>query len=217
MRAMIDEDLVRAHRERAMTPDRPVFRGTSQNPDVFFQGRETVNPFYDEGRDLVQAAMDRFAELTGRSVPPVRLRRRPEDAERVIVLMGSGIARPRSRSSTWSRSGEKVGMIKVRLFRPFALALLFAALPRTAKSMAVLDRTKEPGATASRCTRTCVTALARRWPPAPWATRCRVVGGRYGLSSKEFTPAMVKACSTSSPRTSRRTLHRRHHDDVSGS
>jgi len=193
MRAMIDEQAVAAHRSRALTPDRPVLRGTAQNPDVFFQARETVNPFYDRCPQIVQAVMDRFAKLTGREYHLFDYVGAP-DAERVIIIMGSGAEVGHEAVEYLTRKGEKVGLLKVRLYRPFAPEYLFKALPSTVQAIAVLDRTKEPGAGGEPLYKDVVTALGEacasgQRPPAVK----RIVGGRYGLSSKEFTPAMVKA------------------------
>ena len=186
MRAMIDDELVLAHRRRAMTPEKPVLRGTSQNPDVYFQGRETVNPYYLRCPEIVQQAMDRFAEVTGRRY---RLFDYVGDdqAERVIVLMGSGAEAAHECVEALRRNGEKVGMVKVRLYRPFSMERFVEALPETVKSIAVLDRTKEPGSAGEPMYLDCVNAVVET------RRRIRVVGGRYGLSSKDFTPAMAKA------------------------
>ncbi len=192
IRAMIDEDLVRAHRARGLTPDAPVMRGTAQNPDVYFQGRETVNPFYLACPGIVQRTMDRFAALTGRQYRLVDYAGAP-DAERVIVLMGSGAETAEETALFLAGQGEKVGVLKVRLYRPFDADALLAALPRSVRSIAVLDRTKEPGATGEPLYLDVLSALmeadTESWP----GNFPRVIGGRYGLSSKEFTPGMVKA------------------------
>ncbi len=192
VRAMIDEELITALRERAMTPDRPIIRGTSQNPDVYFQGRETVNPYYQRLPGIVQAVMDRFAKLTGRQYKLFDYVG-AEDAERVIVLMGSGAGAGEETVRHLTARGEKVGLLKVHLFRPFAPELLLQALPTSATRIAVLDRTKEPGADGEPLYKDVVTALAQAAAVGDIAVMPRVVGGRYGLSSKEFTPAMVKA------------------------
>ncbi|MGZ4132898.1 MAG: pyruvate:ferredoxin (flavodoxin) oxidoreductase, partial [Actinomycetota bacterium] len=195
LRAMIDDKLVRAHRERALSPERPMLRGTAQNPDVFFQAREACNPFYLAVPDAVQATMDQLGGLTGR---PYRLFDYVGDpqAERVVVLMGSGAGAVEETVDTLRGEGEKVGMVKVRLFRPFSPAALVAALPDSVRSIAVLDRTKEPGAPGEPLYQDVVTALAEEVGGGR-ATFVRgmprVIGGRYGLSSKEFTPAMAKA------------------------
>jgi pyruvate-ferredoxin/flavodoxin oxidoreductase len=184
MRAMIDEDLVRAHRERALNPDDPVIRGTAQNPDTFFQSMETRNPYYMAMPDCVQRAMDRFAKITGRHYhlfDYVGAR----DAEKVIIMMGSGAEVAHECVEHLVERGEKVGLVKVRLFRPFSAERLLEALPATVRSIAVLDRCKEPGANGEPLYKDVVEALANR-------PEIMVVGGRYGLSSKDFTPAMVK-------------------------
>ena len=153
LRAMIDEDLVSAHRLRALSPDRPMIRGTAQNPDVYFQGRETVNPYYLACPTIVQNAMDKFAKLVGRQYRLFDYVGAP-DAERIIVMMGSGAEVAHEAVEALVAKGEKVGLLKVRLYRPFAVEAFVASLPASVKSIAVLDRTKEPGATASRCTAT---------------------------------------------------------------
>ncbi|KRT77579.1 MAG: pyruvate flavodoxin/ferredoxin oxidoreductase domain-containing protein [Armatimonadetes bacterium CSP1-3] len=194
LRALLPEDLIEAHRRRALTPDRPVLRGTAQNPDTFFQAREAINPFYLAAPEIVQRTMDRFAEVTGRSYRLFDYVGHPE-AERVIVLMGSG-AETVHETVEWLRGHEeKVGLLKVRLYRPFAAADFIAALPRTVQAIAVLDRTKEPGALGEPLYLDVVTTLreAGEDGTAPFAADPKVIGGRYGLSSKEFTPAMVIA------------------------
>jgi pyruvate-ferredoxin/flavodoxin oxidoreductase len=185
MLAMLDENLVRAHRERALSPDRPFLRGSAQNPDVFFQAREAANPFYLAVPDIVQKHMDRFAELTGRSYHLFDYVGAP-DAERVIVMMGSGCGAVED--TLGALAGEKIGLLKVRLYRPFDVASFLEALPESVRSIAVLDRAKEPGAIGEPLYQDVVTALVEGG-----RTGVRVIGGRYGLSSKEFTPAMVKA------------------------
>jgi pyruvate-ferredoxin/flavodoxin oxidoreductase len=194
MRAMIPEELVAAHRQRAMTPDRPVLRGTAQNPDVFFQAREACNPFYARCADATQAVMDRFAEVVGRRYRLFEYHGAP-DAERVVVLMGSSCDTAQEAVDYLNAHGEKVGLLKVRLFRPFDVKRFAEALPPTLKALAVLDRTKEPGAVGEPLYLDCQTAVMEALSNG-WATFSglpKVVGGRYGLSSKEFTPAMVKA------------------------
>jgi len=186
MRAMIDEDLVRAHRERAMTPDRPFIRGTAQNPDVFFQAREACNSYYLAAPTIVQNAMDKFAKVVGRQYHLFDYVGAP-DAERVLIMMGSGAEVAHECVDALVAAGEKVGLLKVRLYRPFAVETFVAALPASAKSLAVLDRTKEPGATGEPLYCDVVTALVEM------GVAKKVIGGRYGLASKEFTPAMVKA------------------------
>jgi pyruvate-ferredoxin/flavodoxin oxidoreductase len=195
LRALLDEPLVRAHRERALSPTRPVLRGSAQNPDVFFQAREAANPFYAGVPDAVQDAMDRLAARTGRAYRSFDYVGDPE-AERVLVLMGSGCGAAEEAVVDLAGRGEKVGLVKVRLFRPFSAEALVAALPPTIRGIAVLDRTKEPGALGEPLYQDVVTALAEEVGAgrARFAGGMpRVTGGRYGLSSKEFTPAMAKA------------------------
>jgi pyruvate-ferredoxin/flavodoxin oxidoreductase len=187
LRAMIDDELVRAHRARALSPEHPVLRGSAQNPDVFFQARETVNPFYTAVPDIVQKAMDKFAKLTGRSYHLFDYIGAP-DAERVVIIMTSGGETAEATVRYLMAKGDKVGVIRVRLYRPFSGEHFLNALPKTVKSIAVLDRTKEPGAAGEPLYLDVVNALFE-------GNRkdIKVIGGRYGLSSKEFTPAMVKA------------------------
>jgi len=193
IRRMIDSNLVRAHRERALTPDRPVMRGTAQNPDVFFQSRERVNPYYQETPATVQEMMDVFAALVGRRYHLFDYTG-AMDAERVIVMMGSGCETAEETVHALRESGEKVGLVKVRLFRPFSAEHLIAALPPTVKKIAVLDRTKEPGGAGEPLYQDVITAIAESTMSGEthFIHSPRVVGGRYGLASKEFTPAMVK-------------------------
>ena len=191
LHAMIDDNLVRAHRERAMSPNRPILRGTAQNPDVFFQAREAINPFYRACPTIVQNVMDRFAQRTGRAYRLFDYYGAP-DAERVVILMGSGAGAAEETVEVLQARGEKVGMLKVRLFRPFAAETFLAALPRTVKSIAVLDRTKEPGAIGEPLYQDVLSVYAERIACGVATSMPRVIGGRYGLSSKEFTPAMVK-------------------------
>ncbi len=189
LRAMIDDSLIAAHRARALSPDHPVVRGTAQNPDTYFQARETVNPYYAACPQIVQATMDQFAALTGRSYKLYEYYGAP-DADRVIVIMGSGAETVHETIDYLNARGEKLGVLKVRLFRPFAAALFADALPKSVRAIAVLDRTKEPGSGGEPLYLDVVNALYENWGSAPLP---RIVGGRYGLSSKEFTPAMVKA------------------------
>jgi len=193
IRAMIDDEDVIAHRARAMTPDRPVLRGTAQNPDVFFQGRETVNAYYDACPGIVQQVMDRFAKVVGRRYNLFDYVGAP-DAERVVVLMGSGAEAAHEAVEYFVAQGEKIGVIKVRLYRPFSTKAFVEALPKTVKAIAVLDRTKEPGAAGEPLYEDIVTAINEKMAAgeAPFTEKPTIVGGRYGLSSKEFTPAMVK-------------------------
>ncbi|MCC6333314.1 MAG: pyruvate:ferredoxin (flavodoxin) oxidoreductase [Myxococcales bacterium] len=186
LRALIGDEDIAAFRDRKLTPDAPVIRGTAQNPDVFFQAREACNSFYDAIPGHVQAAMERFAKLTGRAYRLFDYVGDP-NAERVVVLMGSGAEAVRETVAHLNAAGEKVGAVIVRLFRPFDPQAFSGAVPSSAKALAVLDRTKEPGAPGEPLYQDVVTAFAELGRPL------RVVGGRYGLSSKEFTPAMVKA------------------------
>jgi pyruvate-ferredoxin/flavodoxin oxidoreductase len=190
LRALIDESDIIAHRARSLDPDRPVLRGTAQNPDVFFQAREAANPFHDAVPGAVQKAMDRLYELTGRRYNLVDYHG-AADAERVIILMGSGVGAVREVVDHLVAQGEKVGMLELRLFRPFPTEELLAALPETATRIAVLDRTKEPGAIGEPLHEDVVHALATATMTGQRETLPDVIGGRYGLSSKEFTPAMV--------------------------
>ncbi|HTK30053.1 MAG TPA: pyruvate:ferredoxin (flavodoxin) oxidoreductase [Vicinamibacterales bacterium] len=186
LRALVDDGLVQAHRARGLTPDRPVVRGTAQNPDVFFQNREAVNLYYDATPAIVQRAMDRFAALTGRSHRLFEYHG-ALDAERVIVMMGSGAETAKAAVDALG-AAARVGVLTVKLFRPFSVANFVAALPTSARSIAVLDRTKEPGAVGEPLYQDVVTALAQAGRPV-----ARIIGGRYGLGSKEFSPAMAKA------------------------
>jgi pyruvate-ferredoxin/flavodoxin oxidoreductase len=187
IRAMIDDKLVREHRARALSPDHPVLRGTAQNPDVYFQARETVNRFYNACPGIVQRAMDSFGGLTARQYNLFDYHG-ASNADRVIVLMGSGCEAAHETVDCLNANGEQVGVLKVRLYRPFDVGAFANALPATVKSIAVLDRTKEPGCAGEPLYLDCVAALQEAG-----RTNVRVVGGRYGLSSKEFTPAMIKA------------------------
>ena len=193
MRAMLKDELIRAHRHRAMSPDHPVIRGTAQNPDVYFQARETVNPFYDKVPGIVQAAMDKFATLTGRQYHLFDYFG-AKDAEKVIILMGSAAEAAHETVEHLLEQDEKVGLLRVRLFRPFSSKHLIDALPATVRKIAVLDRNKEPGAGGEALYKDVLTGLAEyvstggdKFQGLP-----RIVGGRYGLSSKEFTPGMIK-------------------------
>ena len=186
LRAMVDAACVRQHRERALSPDRPALRGSAQNPDVFFQAREAINPYYRACPAIVQDVMDRFTKQTGRSYHLFDYLG-AQDAERVVVLMGSGVGAAEEAVELLAARGEKVGLLKVRLFRPFAIDAFIGALPKSVKSIAVLDRTKEPGGIGEPLYQDVVTALVEAGRTA------KVIGGRYGLSSKEFTPTMVKA------------------------
>lgn len=187
LRATIDEDSIRAHRQRALSPDRPVLRGTAQNPDVYFQARETVNSFYTACPEIVQQVMDGLQEGVGRQYHLFDYHGVP-DAERVIVLMGSGCETAQETVDYLNDRGEKVGVVKVRLYRPFDIKRFVQALPATVKAIAVLDRTKEPGSTGEPLYLDVVNAIVEMFHETSLP---KIVGGRYGLSSKEFTPAMV--------------------------
>jgi pyruvate-ferredoxin/flavodoxin oxidoreductase len=185
LRAMIDDELVAAHRNRSLSPDRPVLRGTAQNPDVFFQAREACNPYYLAAPTIVQNAMDKFAGIVGRQYHLFDYAGAP-DAERILIMMGSGADVAHETVDALVAAGAKVGLLKVRLYRPFAVETFVAALPASVKSIAVLDRCKEPGGTGEPLYCDVITALAEM------GVAKKVIGGRYGLASKEFTPAMVK-------------------------
>ncbi|WP_295701815.1 pyruvate:ferredoxin (flavodoxin) oxidoreductase [Lapillicoccus sp.] len=191
---LVPESLVRAHRARALTPERPFIRGTAQNPDVYFQARETVNPYYARLPAVVQDAMDQVAAHTGRAYRLMEYVGHPE-AERVIVIMGSGAQTARETVAHLVRGGqqggERVGVLQVRLYRPFPAAELIAALPSSVRHIAVLDRTKEPGSNGEPLFLDVIAALAEAHGSGTLETMPRVIGGRYGLSSKEFTPGMV--------------------------
>jgi pyruvate-ferredoxin/flavodoxin oxidoreductase len=194
LRALVDDTGVLAHRGRGLSPQHPVLRGSAQNPDVFFQSSEAVNPFYDAVPAAVQSAMDRLAGRTGRAYRLVEYDGHPE-ADRVIVIMGSGAGAVQETVEELNRRGERVGVLTVRLYRPFPAAELVAALPPSVGRVAVLDRTKEPGSHGEPLFLDVISTLAEAAAEgrlAPGATMPRVTGGRYGLSSKEFTPAMVK-------------------------
>ncbi len=190
IKAVINDDLVLAHRQRGLSPDRPCIRGTAQNPDVFFQGRETVNPYYDKCPAIVEKVMEQFAKTTGRAYKLFDYYGAP-DAEHVIIVMGSGAETCQMAVEKLASQGQKVGLIKVRLYRPFSMKHLLAALPDTVKVITALDRTKEPGSIGEPLYQDVVNTIfecgAEKFKAFP-----KVLGGRYGLSSKEFTPAMVK-------------------------
>ena len=191
IRALLDDKYIIQYRQNALNPERPMIRGTAQNPDVFFQAREACNPFHAAVPGIVQSVMDRFAALTGRAYRLFDYSGTP-DAERVIVMMGSGAEAAEEAVNALNKQGEKLGVLKVRLYRPFDAGAFLAALPATVKSIAVLDRTKEPGAAGEPLYQDIVTVLAENAASLPFAKMPTVIGGRYGLSSKEFTPAMVK-------------------------
>ncbi len=201
LRALLDEELVREHRRRALTPDRPLLRGTAQNPDTFFQAREAVNPYYLDCPSVVRGAMERFSARTGRRYRLFDYAGHPE-AERVIVVMGSAAEVCHETVEQIAARGERVGVVKVRLYRPFSVADFAAALPRTVRAIAVLDRTKEPGAIGEPLYLDVVAAVreATSSRSLPTEREPLVVGGRYGLSSKDFTPAMVRAVLGELPR-----------------
>jgi pyruvate-ferredoxin/flavodoxin oxidoreductase len=216
LRALIPEDLVRAHRGRALSPERPFVRGTAQNPDVYFQARETVNPFYARVPEVVEQAMNRLRERTGRSYGLVEYTGHP-DAERVIVVMGSGGETTRETVKFLQAKGERVGVAQVRLYRPFPARALAAALPPTVRRVAVLDRTKEPGSYGEPLFLDVIAALSESHVDADRELMPLVVGGRYGLSSKEFTPGMAAGVLAELARESpRRRFTIGINDDVSG-
>jgi pyruvate-ferredoxin/flavodoxin oxidoreductase len=206
LRALINDDLVRAHRARALSPDNPFIRGTAQNPDVFFQARESANPYYNNCPAIVQQTMDELAALTGRHYHLFDYDGAP-DAERVMVIMGSGRETAEETAAYFCAQGEKVGVLTVRLYRPFDSMAFVRTLPATVKAIAVLDRTKEPGSTGEPLYLDVVTAIHEYWTEVKGlrteaegllvaqssVLSPTIVGGRYGLSSKEFTPGMVKA------------------------
>jgi len=193
MRSLINDDLVRAHRKRALSPDRPFIRGTAQNPDVFFQARETVNSYYLTCPDLVQKVMDKFEKVVGRRYELFQYFG-AEDAEIIIVLMGSGAETAEETVEYLMKQGEKVGLIKVRLYRPFSVKHFINSLPRTVKIISTLDRTKEPGSIGEPLYTDIVTAIQEgvSMGISHFKDTPKIIGGRYGLSSKEFTPAMIK-------------------------
>ncbi|WP_421347005.1 pyruvate:ferredoxin (flavodoxin) oxidoreductase [Aeromonas veronii] len=192
LRALLPADAIRAHRDRALTPDKPVIRGTAANPDTYFQCREASNPWYDAAYGHVSEAMQAFGEQTGRHYRPFEYVGHPQ-AERIVVLMGSAIGTCEEVIERLLAQGEKVGLVKVRLFRPFSAGHLLAAIPESARTIAVLDRTKEPGAQAEPLYLDVMTALAEAVSRGERASLPRVLGGRYGLSSKEFGPACALA------------------------
>ncbi|HHE31879.1 MAG TPA: pyruvate:ferredoxin (flavodoxin) oxidoreductase [Chlorobaculum parvum] len=192
IRSMINDDLVIAHRMRRMSPDEPIIRGTSQNPDVYFQARESVNSYYDACPAITQKAMDQFAEMTGRSYKLYQYYG-PEDADRVVIMMGSGAETALETVEYLNNNGEKVGLMKVRLYRPFDVKTFIASLPSSVKCVSVLDRVKEPGSAGEPLYLDVINAYAESFQNGEIAAMPKILGGRYGLSSKEFTPAMVKS------------------------
>ena len=217
MKEMIDDDLVQAHRARALTPDNPFIRGTSQNPDVYFQGRESVNAYYDKTPNIVQESMQKFAALTGRTYELFEYFG-AEDAERMVIIMGSGAEAVQETVAYLNAQGEKTALVKVRLYRPFSMKHFIESVPKTIKSIAVLDRTKEPGSLGEPLYLDIVSALNEAKEEGSLGFEMlHIIGGRYGLSSKEFTPGMIKAVFD--------TLKEKHpknhftigiHDDVTG-
>src|SRR5271167_3182192 len=189
LRALVPEDLVRAHRDRALSPERPFIRGTAQNPDVYFQARETVNPFYARVPDVVEDLMRSLGARTGRRLHLVSYSGHPE-AERALVVMGSGAETVRETVASLNARGERIGVAQVRLYRPFPTEAFLEALPASVRQLAVLDRTKEPGSTGEPLFLDAVAALTESHENGERVLP-RVSGGRYGLSSKEFTPGMV--------------------------
>ena len=185
---------MQAFRLHGLTPDRPCIRGTAQNPDVFFQAREACNSYYDRTANIVQEAMNRFAGVTGRQYRLFDYSGHPQ-ADRVVVIMGSGGETAEQAAQWLNQHGEKTGVLRVRLYRPFSIEAFMGALPSTTRRIAVLDRTKEPGAVGEPLYVDVVTALREACDKglASFDAEPLVVGGRYGLSSKEFSPAMVKA------------------------
>ncbi len=194
MRALINMDRVFEHRQRALSPDHPVLRGTAQNPDVYFQAREACNPYYEACPDRVQAVMDKFPQVVGRSYHLFDYVGAP-DAERVIVMMGSGAETAHETVEHLNQSGERVGLLKVRLYRPFSVKRFIESLPSTVRKIAVLDRTKEAGAGGEPLYLDVVNGIQEgiKLGYGNLKVAPETIGGRYGLSSKEFTPAMVKA------------------------
>ncbi|UPT57258.1 pyruvate:ferredoxin (flavodoxin) oxidoreductase [Dickeya zeae] len=192
LHSLLPQAAIDAHRERALTPERPVIRGTASNPDTFFQAREATNPWYNAAFGHVEQAMNDFARETGRQYQPFEYYGHP-DATRVIVMMGSGVGTCEEVIDTLLTRGEKVGVVKVRLYRPFSAQHLLAVIPQSAQSIAVLDRTKEPGALAEPLYLDVMTALAEAFSRGERPLMPKVIGGRYGLSSKEFTPQCVEA------------------------
>ncbi len=191
IRAMVDDKYLIEFRQNALSPDRPILRGTAQNPDVFFQAREACTPFHNAVPAIVQSVMDRFAKQTGRAYRLFDYYGAP-DAERVIILMGSGAEVAEEAVDLMVKQGEKIGLLKVRLYRPFDASAFLGALPKTVKAIATLDRCKEPGGAGEPLYQDILTVLAENSAALPFAAMPKVIGGRYGLSSKEFTPAMVK-------------------------
>jgi pyruvate-ferredoxin/flavodoxin oxidoreductase len=194
MRALITDDLIRAHRSRAMSPDHPILRGTAQNPDVYFQAREAVNPFYDDCPAIVEKIMRKFEQVVGRKYELFQYFG-AHDADRIVIMMGSGAEAAHEAVEYLNSRGEKIGLLKVRLYRPFSIEHFLHSIPKSVKSIAVLDRTKEPGSTGEPLYQDVVTTISEAFinNKLPFGSYPKIISGRYGLSSKEFTPAMVKA------------------------
>ncbi len=192
IRAMIDDSLVRAHRARALSPEHPFVRGTAHNPDTYFQAREAANPYYARVPDIVDIVMARFAALTGRRYRLFEYEGAP-DAERVVIAMGSGAETVRETVKALCKQGEKVGALQVRLYRPFSAAHFLACLPASVRSIGVIEQTKESGAPGEPLYLDVVSTLANAWSNGMLGTMPRVIGGRYGISSKDFSPAMARA------------------------
>ncbi len=210
IRSMIDDDLVRAHRSRALTPEHPFIRGTAHNPDTYFQAREAANPYYERVPGIVERAMERFGALTGRHYNLFEYDGDPA-AERVLILMGSGAETARQTVAALRAAGEKVGVLQVRLYRPFSVSHMLAVLPTSVRRIAVLEQTKESGATGEPLYQDVVTSLASAVSRGQWAVLPLVIGGRYGISSKDFTPAMVQGhVRRAEDQSTARQLHRRH-------
>jgi len=210
IRALLDYKYIIQFRQNALSPDRPILRGSAQNPDVFFQAREACSPFHDAVPGIVQSVMDRVAARIGRAYHLFDYYG-AADAERVIIVMGSGAEASEEAVDAMVKSGEKVGLLKVRLYRPFDATAFLKALPTTVKSIAVLDRCKEPGAAGEPLYQDIVTVLAEHSATLPFAAMPTIIGGRYGLSSKEFTPAMVKGIFDELKKDCpQKTLHHRH-------
>ncbi|MCD4654756.1 pyruvate:ferredoxin (flavodoxin) oxidoreductase, partial [bacterium] len=194
MKSMISDEAVIAHRQRALRPDSPMISGTSQNPDVYFQGRESVNKFYDKTPGIVEKYMDEFEKVTGRKYEIFQYFGHPE-AEEIMIIMGSGAETAHETVDQMVEDGKKVGLIKVRLYRPFSIKHFLKALPSTTKKLVVMDRTKEPGNSGEPMYQDVQVVITEsiNQGTAPFDNRPMIIGGRYGLSSKEFTPGMIKA------------------------
>ena len=211
IRAMIDDNLVREHRGRALSPERPVVRGTAHNADTFFQARETANPFYARVPEIVQQQMDRFAGMTGRQYHLFDYDG-AADADRVVVIMGSGTETARATAAALNEHGERVGVLQVRLYRPFAAEAFLAALPRSVRAIAVLEQTKESGAPGEPLYIDVVTTLAQAVSRKRRGAMPLVIGGRYGLSSKDFNPVIGQGgVRRIAPARATQQLHDRHH------